>query len=240
MATEGWICIARKITEWEWYSDPNVFRLFMHLLLKANFQDNRWQGTLVSRGQFVTSRDKLSAQIGLSVKQIRVAEAKLLACGTITTKGASRFTTYTIVKYDEYQVQTDEWANRRQPKGKLRATKGQQLNKDNNDDNEDNVSIPLALPEWLPVAEWDSFKEMRRRAKAKMTEDAERIALSTLESLRGDGHDPKAVLEQSIMRSWKGLFPIKPTTQPKGQPHGKHTRFEQQDYYAGTEGFDVT
>ena len=31
----GWIKLHRKITEWEWYSDANTFRVFMHLLLTA-------------------------------------------------------------------------------------------------------------------------------------------------------------------------------------------------------------
>ena len=238
---EGWICIARKITEWEWYSDPNVFRLFIHLLLKANYRDQKWQGILVSRGQFVTSRGKISEQIGLSIKQIRGAEAKLVASDTISANGANRFTLYTILNYDDYQDGGIESATKGQTKGKPKANKGQQLNKDNNANNENNLSLfPDALPDWLPVREWEAFKNFRRKIKHTLTDEAIPIALQELAKLRGEGHDPVAVLNQSILRGWRGLFPIKTENTPKGQQHGKHGGFAEQDYYAGTDGFDVT
>jgi hypothetical protein len=37
----GWIKIHRSILEWEWYEDTNTFRLFMHLILKANHKDRK-------------------------------------------------------------------------------------------------------------------------------------------------------------------------------------------------------
>jgi hypothetical protein len=205
---EGWICIARKITEWEWYSDSNVFRLFMHLLLKANFRENRWQGIVISRGQVVTSRGKISDQIGLSIKQIRVAEAKLSSSGVVDVKGANKFTIYTIAKYDDYQSPLFEMANKRQTKGKQKTNKGQHLNNENNDNN-NTLDLPPPLPPWLPIPEWEDYKEFRRKINSPMTEKAEQLAIAELEKLKNQGYDPKAVLEQSIMRGWKGLFPLK-------------------------------
>jgi hypothetical protein len=55
----GFIILHRKILNWEWYQDPDVFRVFMHLLIRANHKDNRWQGILIKRGQLVTSYDSL-------------------------------------------------------------------------------------------------------------------------------------------------------------------------------------
>ena len=36
MNDTGWISLYRKFTEWEWYTDANTMRVFLHLLLKAN------------------------------------------------------------------------------------------------------------------------------------------------------------------------------------------------------------
>ena len=55
MPMGGHIKIDRRILEWEWYSDINTCRLFIHLLLKANWKDGRFQGTEVPRGSLVTS-----------------------------------------------------------------------------------------------------------------------------------------------------------------------------------------
>ena len=38
----GWIKIHRQILEWEWYSDTNTFRVFLHLLLKANHKEKKY------------------------------------------------------------------------------------------------------------------------------------------------------------------------------------------------------
>ncbi len=118
--TEGWVRIGRKMTEWEWYSDPNVARLFLHLILMANYRDGNWQGITIRRGQWVVSREKLSQQLGLTVRQIRRAESKLVASESLVVKGATKFTIYTIVKYEDYQADSDSGAN----KGHAAVTQG--------------------------------------------------------------------------------------------------------------------
>lgn len=95
------------------------------------------------------------------------------------------------------------------------------------------------LPPWVPVADWNAFKEMRRKKRAPLTPTAEQLAITQLDTPRRDGHDPKAVLQQSIFHSWSGLFALK-TNSTKGPQHGSQSGFAKQDYRSGTEGFDVT
>lgn len=42
MYTEGFINLHRKILDWEWYDDINVFRVFTHLLLTVNWTPAKW------------------------------------------------------------------------------------------------------------------------------------------------------------------------------------------------------
>ena len=42
--SRGFVAIPRGLTDWEWYSEPNTTRLFIHLLLTANSQGKQWQG----------------------------------------------------------------------------------------------------------------------------------------------------------------------------------------------------
>lgn len=65
------------------------------------------------------------------------------------------------------------------------------------------------LPDWVPEQQWASFCEMRRKARHPLTDHAKKLILAELDRLRGDGHDPGAVLDQSTANAWRGVFPLK-------------------------------
>ncbi len=69
-------------------------------------------------------------------------------------------------------------------------------------------SAPAELPEWLSADAWGAWHRFRNGRKG-WTADAQALSLRSLAALRGQGHDPQAVIEQSIERGWTGLFPIK-------------------------------
>lgn len=67
----------------------------------------------------------------------------------------------------------------------------------------------IALPDWMPLEAWEGFVEMRTKIKKPLkTDRAVKLAIGTLEKLRAEGQDVAAVLDQSTMNSWLGLFPI--------------------------------
>ena len=66
------------------------------------------------------------------------------------------------------------------------------------------------LPGWLPTDAWEAFLEARVAMKARPTERAKGLLLGELGKLVSQGQDPRAVLEQSVARGWRGLFPVKP------------------------------
>ena len=123
----SWISIHRKFIDWEWYQNDTVMRLFLHCLLKANWQDKNWQGQEIKRGQFVTSYRKLSVEIGLTIKQVRTALNKLEATHELTCKTTSQYSIITVNKYNDYQIndtQNDKrMANERQTDGTLNNKK---------------------------------------------------------------------------------------------------------------------
>jgi hypothetical protein len=63
------------------------------------------------------------------------------------------------------------------------------------------------LPEWVPVDNWNAFVEMRKRLHAPLTDRGKVLIFARLNTLRSTD-DPGAVLDQSIMNSWKGVFPL--------------------------------
>lgn len=72
------------------------------------------------------------------------------------------------------------------------------------------------IPEWLDAKTWRDFMEMRRKINAAPTLAAKHLLIAKLEHLRAAGNDPKAVLEQSIERGWKGVFELPVKESPNG------------------------
>lgn len=104
MAREkGFIVIDRSILDWEWYSDINVTRLFIHLLLKANYKETRYQGHVIPRGSLVVGRKELSLQTGISEQSVRTALDKLKKTGEITIKSTNKFSVINVENWGKYQ-----------------------------------------------------------------------------------------------------------------------------------------
>jgi len=66
----------------------------------------------------------------------------------------------------------------------------------------------IALPEWLPIAQWSEFLKLRKQKRAPVTLYAQELTLEQLSRLKNAGNDPGAVLAQSIVNGWPGLFPL--------------------------------
>lgn len=99
----GFIKIWKSLEKWEWFSDPNMVALWVHLLLKANWQDKRWCGHVIKRGQCVIGRSQLSKETGISEQTIKTCLNRLKSTSQITIKSTSKFSVLTIENYEFYQ-----------------------------------------------------------------------------------------------------------------------------------------
>ncbi len=142
----GWVSFHRQIMKWEWYTDPNTFRLFFHLVLNANHEKGRWKGNDIERGQLITSSDKLAMQLELSRQQIRTALKKLESTNEITIKPTNKYTLVTVANYDFYQSEQGRATNNvtnEQP------TNNHQITTNNNDNNKKNEKeLKKIPPKW--------------------------------------------------------------------------------------------
>lgn len=98
-----YIKINRSLLEWGWYKDKNTSRLFIHMLLKANWKDGFFLGIEIKRGSFVSSLAKLSEETNLSVREIRTAIKHLELTGEVTSKKYNKFSVFTVNNYCSYQ-----------------------------------------------------------------------------------------------------------------------------------------
>ena len=105
---QGWLKLFYQFREWEWYGDPNMVALFIHLLLRANFKPVRRKGEVYGRGVVLTSREELSRETGISERTIRTCLTRLKTTNEITIKATKQGSVITLTNYDKYQSQNAE------------------------------------------------------------------------------------------------------------------------------------
>jgi len=179
----GWIKLYRQILGWEYYKDEVVFRLFLHLLLKANFEPGTFKGVKIQRGQLITSLQNLADQLGLSIKKIRRGLGHLKGMNEVTVTGTA-YSLITVLKYDSYQGPPDEEGTERaQDEAQKGHEKGQQLKKKRRKE-ENNTAYRFESDEI-----WDAMvsEEMRR------TDQSYEDVLSTVTDLMKQGYSVKQI-----------------------------------------------
>ena len=234
----GFITLHRKIVEWEWYSDANVFRVFTHLILTANWEPKKWQGILVERGQRITSIQHIAEETGLTPQSVRTAIKKLKSTGELTSKSTNKYTVVTLINYDFYQTMENEVTNKttsnltnEQQTNNKQLTTTKPLNKETiktsykdhvatssdasakTEKSVNEVEIPTNLntPEFLQA--WKEWQLYRKQKRKTLTEISIKKQLGFLASI--GVVDAIISINESIKNGYTGLFPVKQAARNK-------------------------
>lgn len=98
-----YIKLCDKIVDWEWFTDGNMLKVWLYLLVKAQYADGKYRGVEVKRGQLLTGRKLIASETRLSEQQVRTCINRLKSSGQITIESTNQYSLITIVKYDDYQ-----------------------------------------------------------------------------------------------------------------------------------------
>ena len=112
MLTCGYIKLHRKIINWEWYKNVNTFRVFLHLLLTANYEDKELRGRIIKRGQRMISVAKLADELQLTIQQTKTTLKNLQSTNDITIETTPNYSIISIKNYNFYQQLTNEITNK--------------------------------------------------------------------------------------------------------------------------------
>ena len=131
---ETYIKLYRRILDWEWYSDTNTIRVFLHILLRANYEPNRYKGQVIAAGECVFGRKVWAKELGLSERQVRTAIEHLKSTNEISTRATNQFTVISVVRWGFWQMcggqatneTTNEKSNER-PTSDQRATTSKEI-----------------------------------------------------------------------------------------------------------------
>ena len=106
MTENGYVKLSRAILTASWYTSgrkvvrQNIKAVYLHCLLRANWTEGIFQRIPIRPGEYATSLNTLSIEIGLSIQQVRTALATLEATGYITSRSAGSFRIISISNYD--------------------------------------------------------------------------------------------------------------------------------------------
>ena len=67
----------------------------------------------------------------------------------------------------------------------------------------------IALPSYVDPELWSLFVDARKEGKHPITQAGQKIAVRQLMRLHNDGWDCNASLEESILKSYRGLFEVR-------------------------------
>jgi hypothetical protein len=70
-----------------------------------------------------------------------------------------------------------------------------------------NMAPPSALPDWVPVEAWDSWRKYKGK---KLTPLARNLQLAKLGELRDQGHNPTTVINLAIESGWATFYAPRP------------------------------
>lgn len=213
----GYIKLNRKILEWEWYRDINTKTLFLHCLLKANWKSGSFQGEIIPRGSFATSVISLASETGLTIRQTRTALEHLQSTNELTIKTTNKYSVVTINNYEMYQ--DDDKQDDKQTPNKDEETRHSDDNNRRNKEykkqtKEKKTRKEKYTEEYFEQSEdlksaYEGFKEMRATIKKPLTDHAISLLVGSLLKLSSDLSTQADILDQSTLKCWQGVFPLK-------------------------------
>ena len=103
----GFVKLPRSILEWEWYDHPDVFRMYIHLLIKVNYAPAKWRGIEILEGEHISSISKLSNQLMMSEFKVRESLSKLEKSGVLEKTTTNKFTKLKLLQLGSHDKSVD-------------------------------------------------------------------------------------------------------------------------------------
>ncbi|MEK0313711.1 hypothetical protein [Cohnella sp. 56] len=229
----GWIKLHRNMLDNPAVcKDAEHLAVWVFLLLNATHKpyDTMIGGKRVTLqpGQLVTSRVTLSDELDISQSKVERIINLFKIEQQIEQQTFSKNRVISILNWHKYQesehqneqeVDTNRTPSEHQPD----TNKNKRIKELKNTRTEEQKNLLFAAYTSNPdlISCLDSFSELRKKIKKPLTDRAITLLLGKLDELATGDVDKIAILEQSILNSWQGIFPLKGETgnaQPRGRP----------------------
>jgi DNA replication protein DnaD len=214
---EGYIKLHRQINDhWIWQRKPfSPGQAWIDILLMVNHDTAKFpfgnEIIEVERGECITSETKLASKWGWSRHKVRDFLSLLESDSMLVKKSDTKRTSLKVLNYNVWQ---DSSTAEGQQKDSKRTGEGQVRNTNKNEKNDKNDKKYINISPQLETAIED-FKEYRKKIKKPMTDRAVELLIDKLNKLASNDETKIAILNQSIVNGWQGIFPLKQDTSPE-------------------------
>ena len=165
MMAEGWVKLHRKLMDNDLWKEKPFSRgqAWVDLIMLAGHKDTEFlfDGCMLSmkRGEFISSKRKLSERWGWSRSKVTKFLEELEKIKMLTQKSDTEKTTIKILKYEDYQGcesirEVEKRPSKKPQKSHRKATEEPQKDTINNVKNEKNVNKKDIAPA-VPEIAWD-------------------------------------------------------------------------------------
>ena len=192
--------------------------ILITLVAMANFKPKQWEWKgkkyEAKEGQFVTSLDSIVTNTGgqVSAQNVRTALKRFEKLEFLTSESTKEGRLITLVNWGDYQ-HIEELPNIATNKD---LTKSQQRPNKDLTTREEGNKVNKVIKKEETYSEnpelnkaWIDFIDMRKKIKAPLTDRALVMSKNKLNELTTNDNEKIAILNQSTMNCWKGLFEIK-------------------------------
>jgi len=160
----GWIKLHRRLLESSLFDDPQILKLWLWCLLKANHKPSKVlvekQEVSLKPGQFVTGRFSLADEYNRGLSKSKKVSPdslwrwlrKLEKWQKLHIKSTSKYSIVTVLNWGDYQQDAQQMHNRC-------TTDAQQMHTDKNVKNEKNDKKRYREYVYLTDEEWQKLKD---------------------------------------------------------------------------------
>ncbi len=200
--------------------DSDHLSVWVYLLLNATHKEldslfNNQRVTL-KPGQLITGRKSISTKLGISESKVQRIIKLFKSEHQIEQQTSNKNRLITILNWTSYQFSEQE--NEQRVNNKRTASE-QRVNTNKNDKNVKNdkndkkkecmelfASFSNGNEELNEML--NEYYEMRKEIKKPLSERATKMFLSKLKDIAKDEGEMIKILQNSIMNSWQGIFPL--------------------------------
>ena len=139
---DGFVKLPRDFLNWRWFSDANVLKVYIYLLLNAAFKTTEWKNETLQKGQLITGRKKLAEAVNISESMVTRILKKLESTGDISLKSNNKYTVVTLLNWAKMQGNDYFFTDKRTTNEQQTANNRTQYKKEKNVNNVKNNSAP--------------------------------------------------------------------------------------------------
>lgn len=232
MLENGYILLHRKLLNWEWYKNTNTKVLFIHLLATVNYEDKKFEGIVVKRGSRIVSISNLAGELNLTVQKVRTAIKNLKSTGEITSCQHGKYTVYTVLNYDKYQVSQQ---GEQQGANKVSTSEQQGANSNEIKINKYNKANNINKYIYKATEKFKSqeltekiiaIADYRKKIKKPFTEQSVDLFIKKLVDLEPVNINIQiAIVNQTVEHGWLTVYPLREDTKPKQEKQQSNNIF---------------